>query len=378
MKTQALVAEHKVQPIRFGASHGYRFDLDTVTLNAELVADPNTERTACCLELWACEQPYAGGVVRGTRVAQLPVDLGPCEPGQSLPLRAQIGARLPASQQDYAMVLLLRDRDADRVLDFANYARRERFLGPVVEGTAGYRVEGDDVVLSVERVRNTRGFENLSGSLSLELRALPQQLQSEALDGDEGTLLAQVSLGRLAGQDELRGIERRVPFTSPEAGAHRLCLCLREWAGEQGPVTRDRVHFVAPFEQKPEPPLATVTPLKLVKPAPKKTAAVAAAASELTTAPPERRATPTAARSVASQPPAPVVEAAGQASAASGPARVSIGSAKVEQLAAVNGLNRKLAAEIVKARPFKSLDDLLKVRGIGPKTLTRLRAHLTL
>jgi DNA uptake protein ComE-like DNA-binding protein len=43
----------------------------------------------------------------------------------------------------------------------------------------------------------------------------------------------------------------------------------------------------------------------------------------------------------------------------------------------VAGLNRKLAVAIVKARPFRSLDDLVRVRGIGDKTVRRLRAVLT-
>jgi competence protein ComEA len=57
---------------------------------------------------------------------------------------------------------------------------------------------------------------------------------------------------------------------------------------------------------------------------------------------------------------------------------VSIQHATVDQLAAVPGLNRKLAQEIVKARPFKRFDDLTRVRGVGDKTLRKLRSVLTL
>jgi DNA uptake protein ComE-like DNA-binding protein len=43
----------------------------------------------------------------------------------------------------------------------------------------------------------------------------------------------------------------------------------------------------------------------------------------------------------------------------------------------VPGLNRKLAAAIVRTRPLRSLDDLKRVRGIGDKLLRALRTHLT-
>jgi hypothetical protein len=37
----------------------------------------------------------------------------------------------------------------------------------------------------------------------------------------------------------------------------------------------------------------------------------------------------------------------------------------------------RLAVEIVKARPFRSLAELVKARGIGEKLLRKLREHLT-
>ena len=58
--------------------------------------------------------------------------------------------------------------------------------------------------------------------------------------------------------------------------------------------------------------------------------------------------------------------------------RVSIMRGTVEELAVVKGLTRKHAVEIIKHRPFASLDDLVKVRGIGDKMLAKLRPYLTL
>ena len=77
--------------------------------------------------------------------------------------------------------------------------------------------------------------------------------------------------------------------------------------------------------------------------------------------------------------PEPEVQAAAvqPAAAAASSCLVSIQHATLQELAAVPGLNRKLAAEIIKARPYSVLDQLLRVRGIGDKTLRKLRSVLT-
>jgi DNA uptake protein ComE-like DNA-binding protein len=55
---------------------------------------------------------------------------------------------------------------------------------------------------------------------------------------------------------------------------------------------------------------------------------------------------------------------------------VSIQTGSVEELAAVKGLTLKLAKEIIKARPFTSVKELVRVRGIGEKSLVRLKELL--
>jgi DNA uptake protein ComE-like DNA-binding protein len=63
---------------------------------------------------------------------------------------------------------------------------------------------------------------------------------------------------------------------------------------------------------------------------------------------------------------------------ASEPKRVSIQTASVDELSSIPGITRKLALEIVKARPFGAIEELVKARGIGEKMLRRLRARLEL
>jgi competence protein ComEA len=59
---------------------------------------------------------------------------------------------------------------------------------------------------------------------------------------------------------------------------------------------------------------------------------------------------------------------------------VDLNTATAEDLAAVPGITPRLAATIVADRagrgPFQGVEDLERVRGIGPKRLDRARAHL--
>ena len=61
---------------------------------------------------------------------------------------------------------------------------------------------------------------------------------------------------------------------------------------------------------------------------------------------------------------------------------VNINAASAADLAAVKGIGQVKAQAIVEYRekngPFKSVDDLVQVRGIGEKSLTTLRPQLTL
>ena len=56
-----------------------------------------------------------------------------------------------------------------------------------------------------------------------------------------------------------------------------------------------------------------------------------------------------------------------------GDVRVSLNEASAAELEALPGIGPALAARIVAARPFHRIDDLERVRGIGPATMDRLR-----
>jgi competence ComEA-like helix-hairpin-helix protein len=53
--------------------------------------------------------------------------------------------------------------------------------------------------------------------------------------------------------------------------------------------------------------------------------------------------------------------------------QIDINSATLSQLDELTGIGPKYAQAIIDARPFSSLDDLLRVKGIGPKTLQKIK-----
>ena len=76
----------------------------------------------------------------------------------------------------------------------------------------------------------------------------------------------------------------------------------------------------------------------------------------------------------------PAVEAAGP-DAKQEVSPIDVNSASVEELMSIPGIGQVMAQRIVEFRekngPYKSVDDLLKVQGIGEKSLAKLRDRFT-
>jgi DNA uptake protein ComE-like DNA-binding protein len=400
------------QAVSLGANHGYRFEGDTAYLNAELAFDArdSVDAESWALQLWACDAPYQGGPLRGIKVAEAALALD----GASEHLEANAIAQLPPAQRDYAMVLVLA---ADgQVHDFSNYAERQSFVVPHLTESVGYRFEDADVVLHAS-IENPRPSTNLSGTLALELWALAERYQGGPLSG---TRMAQVELGSLNGESTREVLELRAPRAQPPVGEWQLALVLREWT-ESGYQTRDFCSFPVAYRVEPSVrvvsapvPVPAVAPEAVVAPA-----SAPAPVEEPVSAPEPVRSSPPVLELVRSPAPAPEPERAPEPvstaepvsaaepkaavsppvraraeepeappakepaklalkARAAEPQRVSISRSSVAELAAVDGLNLKLAQTIVRARPYTSLDDLKRVRGIGDKLLLKLRAQLSL
>lgn len=55
---------------------------------------------------------------------------------------------------------------------------------------------------------------------------------------------------------------------------------------------------------------------------------------------------------------------------------LDLNSAGSEELQFIKGIGPVLAERIIAGRPYKTVDDLLKVKGIGPKTLNQIRRYV--
>ncbi|HEX2733238.1 MAG TPA: helix-hairpin-helix domain-containing protein [Polyangiaceae bacterium] len=315
--------------IRLGANHGYCIQDDIAYLNAEVeIASESRSGRDWALQLWACERPYTGGDIAGFKVAEAKVAWP--SPQDSAVVQGSAVAHCPPTGPDYSMVLVLAATtgSAAQVYDFANYPARERFAAPHFAGSVGYAIEGEQVSLKVGRIENPRPTQALSGALSLELWAFAEP-RTEVEPEGHGVRLANAEIGVVAGQLSVEQLAYSVPFAAPPAGSWHLALLLRERTANAGILTRDACCFSVQYQG----------------------ASKAAA--------PESAAQPATADAKASD-------------------KVSIQSASLEALAAVKGVGLKLAKEIIKSRPFQSLEDLLRVRGIGERLLIKLRPFLSL
>ena len=304
---------------KLGANHGYRIEGDIALLHAEVeVPRSGTAAREWALQLWACEGPHEGGPLSGLKIAEAALLTEALPQAQPLRLDTEALARVPGGQRDYAMVLVLASGESGsftQVHDFANYPSRQRFVTPHLDGSVGYRIDGEEVVISAERISSPRRMDNLSGSLSLELWALAAPHRGGAL---EGAQLASVELGQLAGQSTFEDITERVSFRAPAPGRWTIVLALREWVGELGYVTRDYANFEVDFEVAA--PAVNAEPVK-----------VEAAKAEPAKVEP------------AKVEPVKVEPVKVEASKPAADTRVSIMRGTVEELAAVKGLTKKLA-----------------------------------
>lgn len=342
--------------VRIGFNHGYAFDGDSVRLDAELlVGNPDTTADQeWALQLWACETPFAGEPIRGTKVAELPV--GHLDSRDQSWVSAFTAALPPAGHAEHSMVLVLasgRDGQFDAVQDFANFPRAESFVQPRLAGASGFSLGEQSVGMRVESLENPRSSDNLSGTLSLELWALAAPYAAGTPDG---TQLAAANLGSLAGQRSWQGIDLTLPLAARPVGTWHVALLLREWTAT-GYATRDFANFSLPVSWTADAePTAAPQPVE-AKPAAQPKAERKAASKTATKA-----STKSAAKT------APTDAAS----------RVSINTAGKAELAALKGLSKTAAAAIVAARPFKTIDELLTVKGIGAKLLDKLKGQLSL
>ena len=233
--------------ILFNGNTGYTRHDDRVSLFADRIdntADSGAASSDLALQLWACQAPYHGGPLNGWKLAELP--LGALQANHYLaPVDSDTRASFPEAG-DYAIALVIAEWDGtgfNRIHDYHNYPNRDLFLHPRFDGPVGYRcAEAGRVLVEAGRIHNPRDPDNISGTLALELWALPEPYAGGAFTGHA---LAAVTLGALAGGASWQDCAYELELTPPPAGTYTLTLMLREWIGD-GYVTRDHINFASP------------------------------------------------------------------------------------------------------------------------------------
>ena len=149
----------------------------------------------------------------------------------------------------------------------------------------------------------------------------------------------------------------------PTLPSWQLVLMPCEWT-PASLVTRDDCNFAVPHAVE-----AMAVPLVA--------APVAARVDEAPAV--EARAAPAAApaRSKATAPQAPAKAKVSEKSTKV-EALPSVNTASADELAAVKGLSKTVAKAIVAGRPYASLDELTRAKGMGEKLLARVRQQLSL
>ena len=384
---------------RLGSNHGYRFDGDFVHLNAEVSFADTTLAAghSWSLQLWASDSGFCGDAPAGIKVAELPIQPVP----GNLLATGYCNAMPPAGDGSQVLGLALVASSADgqiQVSDLAVYPAGANFLQPRLIGNVACTMAGAAVELSIESIANPRPEDNLSGTLALEVWALDAPYAGGAWSGSP---VASLVLGVLGGGNDWAACRFTIPAAVPVAGA-ALTVMLREWT-PAGYVTRDYRNFAgAPM---PTVVVAEVEAALAEVVAPKIEAAVEVEAEPVLKSPALAKAAPKAASKAASkaksaEKPKAVVVAARPVEAVKAPViesrpvevkkaevkpaakpvagQVSVNRASEAELLAVKGLPSAVARAIVAARPFATLEDVCKAKGMGPKLLAKLRDRLSL
>ena len=341
-----------------GENHGYRFEGDFVHLNADVnFSEADVESGAAwSLQLLASDSGFSGAELVGVKVAELAIVPMP----GGISAAACCNARPPAGAADHMLALALVSCAADgqvKVHDLAVYESSQTFFQPRLVGRVSCTLKDGNAELSIDAIANPRAEDNLSGTLALEVWAL-----DTPYTGCDwaGAPVASMIVGILGGGNEWADCHFNVPAAMPAAGA-ALTVMLREWT-PAGYVTRDYRNFAA----------APVKAEVVVKAAPAaKAKPVAKAKAAVVAKPVEAVKAPAAAVKVA-------VKAEDKPIKKEASKLVSINKASEDELTGLKGLPRDVARAIIASRPYASLDDVCKAKGMGVKKLAKLRDQLAL
>lgn len=256
-------------------------------------------------------------------------------------------------------------------------------------GNCGFNIDNNRVEINIDSISNQRFSDDVSGTISIELWATKQPYQGGEFDG---VVLAGTTIGEIMGQHFVPDCRYDLLFNEPPAGTWNLVLMLREWNGNSY-ETRDFVNFATPYTANWVPTVVQGKPAKVInvsfneteksnKADPKVDAPKKPAQPEAKAAPAKEEAKPVAAKPAKVEAKKPEVTAA-PAKAAAKPAStpagtINLNTADESDIAKISGVSARLAARMVEARPFKSMDDVLKVKGMGAKLMAKIQKLISL
>lgn len=378
MKIPAKLNISEQPAARLGDAHGYRLDGDTVHLNADILCDAwRLTGQEWALQLWSD---------RGIKLAELALGLLYPDGNGRVSVGGAAALLPPAGIGQHTLSLVLASGafgTCDTQEDSATYPQPVHFVQPRFRGHVGGRLADGLLSLDLDCIENPRDADNLSGTLALEVWALEAPYGGGSWSG---VPVASVVLGTLAGQSEWSDCHFDA-HAGPLPAIGHLTLMLREWT-PAGYLTRD--YRILPLAGAAEPDAAAVAEAAPVKktPAATKPAAGKAPTGKAAKAPKAdktekaEKAEKAGKAAKAGKADKPAKAAAGQAPSAAasqgGHPPPSVNSATLAELGAVPGIGPVLARAIVAARPYVSLDELTRAKGMGDKLLASLRKSIKL
>lgn len=333
MKTPSAKKSSSLPTARFGLSHGYRFEGDFIDLNAtiEILDSQQASEKNWGLQLWASAD-LEQTAVNGVKIAECHFGKIFSTDQSHAELQGQTSTLPPPGKNTYQLFIALVSSEAagdETIEDFARYPQQTCFVQPSLNGTITCTLNDSSVQITIDEIANPRSEDNLSGTLSLELWSLDAPYTGGNWSGSP---VASLILGTLHGGNSWYASEYNASAAVPSKNGH-LTLMLREWT-PAGYVTRD---FRSLFEIQP-----------------KKSAAKPASGAKKAA-----KAKPTSKKENAST-------------------AFSVNKATEAELSSVKGLSTAVARAIIASRPYTSLEDLCRAKGMGSKLLAKVREFLTI
>lgn len=247
-----------------------------------------------------------------------------------------------------------------------------------LEGDVGYRLHDNNnrVVINLQTIRSSRLPDTISGTLSVQLRALPQGYDL-VNNQEDGWILASTTIGELVGEHSLIDCQYDLLFQAPPAGLWRLVVQLREWNGSHYTLC-DSIEFLHAYcleENGVEQESLEENSVE-DKSVEKKSPEEKSDSNEIGSNKDNRHALDETIQENSPTQNAAQIDDTGMEVAPTSNTPLQdyqrINQAKAAQLTAVKGISKALCKSIIEERPFPSLAAILKVKGMGPKLLKRI------